>query len=226
MFRYVRAEIEAIQSTLWWPLEPGFDLTLLEQCAERYLFRVARARSAAPLQRVKKEKADRDRSVERVRRAIHVGQRAERVSQHVNHAVANDNLLSRTRLLAEAMFKGKIDEWELRALIARDLLAEPNRLVWPGDSQWTFSDGRKKDHRTAYIDELVRFWAEDRDIRPDQVSVSPVESQKGNRLMDFLLAAGSRPMNEAGELIGPERITDVVEGLKRHWAGIVWEENL
>lgn len=226
-FRYAEDEVAAIAATLRpHSFDLALDLRYLETCAQLYLFRVGQARVATPPRKTRKERDDRERTVERVRRSIRVGKKAEQVSAFVDAVVTQDEGQSRTRLLAQAMFDGRIDEWDLRALLTRDELAAPSRLAWPGADKWYFSDGRQKGHRSEYINELVCFWADDRDVRPDEVSATAGDSRQGNHLMDFILAAGSRPMRVAGEEVGADQLRNIVQDVKTYWAGRPWGENM
>jgi hypothetical protein len=229
-FKYSDKEVAAIRATLHSrPFHRFPDAQFLETLAGTYLFHVSRGRSSLSKKQIAKEQAERDRIVERVRRAVPVYDRAERIEAIVEREVAESidaddplSQLSRTRLLAKAMFDGEIDAFDLEALIVRDYLSNPNRLNWRGGERWLFADDRKKAHRFEYINQLVCFWAEDQCCRPDEVSVSAVESAHGDCLMDFILAAAGRPLQEAGEEIGTDRILDIVHEVKEHWRGRPW----
>jgi hypothetical protein len=226
-FRYAEDEVAAIAATLRpHAIDLAVDLRYLEDCAQIYLFRVAAASAALSSIDITKARDDRDRTVKRVRQSIVVGKKADRVSAFVDTVVAQDKDQSRTRLLAQAMLDGRINEWDLRALLARDELSEPGRLAWPGRDMWTHADGRQKGHRASYVNDLVCFWAEDRDIRPDEVSATAADSRRGNHLMDFILAAGSRPMREASEEVGADQLRNIVQDVKTYWVGRPWRENM
>ena len=229
-FRYTDDEVSAIGATLRSrPFNRFPDVQYLETCASTYLLHVSRARAALPKKQIAKERAERQRIVERVRRGVRVSERAERVEASVESMVvasidADDPLsqFSRTRLLAQAMFDGEINQFDFEALIVREYLSDPGRLKWPGAERWLFADDRKKAHRVEYINNLVCFWAEDRSMRPDDVPISAAESSSGDRLMDFIVAAASRPLHEAGEEVGTDQIMNLVQSVKEYWRGRPW----
>lgn len=228
-FAYSAAEIEAIVATIPRDLPYFPSIQYLEQRAHWYIHQANAAKTAATKKQVEKEVAERTRIVERVRRSVSVSERAERIEGIVEGMVvesidADDPLsqYSRTRLLAQAMFDGAISEFEFEDLIVRRYLSDPGRLEWAGRDRWLHADDRKKRHRWEYINQLVCFWAEYQDVRPDEVSVSPGKSAAGNRLMDFLLAVSTRPMEEAGEFVESERIMDIVQEVRDYWRGRPW----
>lgn len=225
-FRYSDIEIAAIRATLHSELHLWPDIQQLETEAALYLFRVARSRDSLSRRKIAEEKSERDRIVKRVQRSVPVSDRGARISSTVDDLLRENPHLSRTRLLAQAMFERKIDELDLEELIVREYLTHPDRLNWPGSDRWLFADDRKKAHRFQYINYLVCFWAEEQFVRPDEVPVSAAESSRGDRLMDFILAAASRPLQEAGEEIGADRILDLVQEVKEYWRGRPWEAEL
>ena len=182
-FKYT-AEVATIAATLHsrpftnWP-----DVDQLETLAILYIFSVSRARGSLPKKQIAKEKAERNRIVERVRRAVRVGDRAERIEAIVERMVADSidvddplSQFSRTRLLAQAMFDGEITEFELERLIVRHFLSQPGKLEWPGKDRWIFADDRERRHRFEYVKQLVCYWAEDRNCRPTRYPCRPARA--------------------------------------------------
>jgi len=187
-----------------------------------YKIAAAYERASLPRGEASRERADRDRTLERVRRAVRVRDKAREVASVVDKLVAEDPWQCRTRLLAQAMFDGALASWDLEALIVSEFLASPGKLNWQGAENWTFASRRQKEHRFQYIDNLVCFFAHMRNCRPDSLAVSAGRFRKGDRLMDFILAAASRPLEESGEMLGDDQLMNLVNQVKANWVGRFW----
>jgi hypothetical protein len=220
---YKPDEVEAIANALgdvdlhYFP-----DVQILEGYIFSYKHRVGRAKKAPSKTQVAKVDFERARILKLVRDTIHITERAAAVAAKVDQIVVEGEWQVSTRLLAQAMFDGAINSNELQSVIVSRYLEDPQQLNWRNAENWGYADSRKKEHRFEYLKWLVVFWAEEKGIRPDEVRVSTSQPANGKGLMNFIVAAATRPLKEAGELVDIEMLLKIVLEIKAYWRGRPW----